>query len=317
MKKKKKEYSLTSKQRKQMRGIEVDHVKTNIATDEISFEDGGEGVAFSNKNKIMVLSAIGLAVVLILSVIIIAIISANFQYSHVDNPVAVIYLSTGDKIELEIFEKEVPDIATNFIYQAKKGLFDDTIIYDNTYEYVRFGSQEDYNVYKTQNETYLKTISDIYKKNDDGSKLSLDPLEYFNYRMYKDTSDTATSYINKTNSKWYISLVYNLSGYDYQICTDNGAPTVVGARDGGEGYQDMSGYSFGMILTEDSYNVAQKIGLMEQTKTSGHTYFAGPAETIKITKVKLYNLDGSKWNNFVWADYFNDSTTGTKIWWSN
>lgn len=309
---KNKKNSLTSKERKELRQGGGDK-KSKKLIEEPVYDENGVAIVQAKDPKIAArkrmfigIALLVAAVLVITSLILAFTVIPNTIYSHIDNPVAVIYLDNGDTIEFEIFETEVPDQATNFLYLCKIGFFDDTIIFDTTSEYVRFGQYESYDSYKSENIEFLATVDDIVP--------SYSGADIFDYRMKNsDSSSTSTGYIDKSSEVGYLSLCEDISGTEFQICTSKNEQQVINAKDGSSDQLDMSGYSLGQCLNEQSRTVCEKIAAMEVNVDNGHNYWTGPAETIKITKVKLYNMDSEKWDDFNWTEYFDDDTS--KVYW--
>ena len=183
-------------------------------------ETTGGRLALSRKNVYIILTALVMAAILItLAILIPTVFLRDAMYAHINNPVAIIHLSNGDKIELEIFEKETPNVATNFIYLAKKGYFDGVVIFDNTNKYVRFGQymDTDFTKFRSTDEAFLKKITDITipSSNLATAKTAL------NYRVSKDSSieKDPQGLVNKGQEQWYISSLGTRSSIDFQICT--------------------------------------------------------------------------------------------------
>lgn len=311
---KKKKNSLTSKERKELRQG-ADDKKRKKKIDAPIYDEFGVAVVQAKDPKIAARKKmfIGIAlvaafVILVTSLILAFAVLPNTIYSHIDNPVAVIYLDNGDTIEFEIFENEVPDQATNFLYLCKIGFFNDTIIFDTTNEYVRFGQYESYDSYRSENEEFLATVTDI--------EPDYSSADIFDYRMKNsDSSSTSSGYIDNANQKMYLSLCEDISGTEFQICTSSGEQLYVNPKDGSSDQLDMSGYSLGMCLNEKSITVCEEIAAMEVNEDNGHNYWTGPAETITIEQVKLYNLDSEKWDNFNWTEYFMPDDGTSKVYW--
>lgn len=312
MKKNKIKYSLTAKQRKEQRmeaknkeaekSAKAEKLEAAPATEEVSGEAVSEVAAektvFGLKPSafaIIIVCAV-LAIALIITAILLPVLSPRFAYRKVDNPVAVIYLSNGETLEFEVYEKEVPNAATNFLYLAKNNYFNGSIIFDRQNNYIRFGGFYDteYN-HRETDESFNAKFKDITK--------SASAKYKFQYRLSADTSNQAKF----GQTEGYLSFMQNSSSTEFQICTVSGSPLTA---TNGENTRTVNAISFARCLNEKVMNkLTELYASMENTVSHG-SYWKYPAPVVKIEKIKLYNMDNSKWKNFNFDDYFKDKISG-------
>ena len=315
MKNKKQEKSLTARERKILRQNPGMVIKEPQTAQTGVVEVSGKKVPLTRKSLFLIIGAIFMAIVMIVFAVLIPVVFVPmYDYRGINNPVAVIRLSNGDSIEFEIFEEQVPYAATNFLYLAQKGFFDDTVIFDTTNRYVRFGQYEDaaYTGYRTTNEKFLQKVKEIkIPSNGLGKPSTESPLDY---RVTKDTEAAAAQYSEKANEFGYLSQSYLLSGTEFQICGSSPGESLNVANKNENATstipKNMSGYVLGRCVNERSFEVVRKIAEMEQNKDNNHPFWSAPKQTIKIQKIDLYKMDyWGKWRTFNWNDYFKDHVT--------
>ena len=266
---KKQKYSLTAEQRKQLRANENSKgVQKETQTEAVVKED--------RKFGWWIIPLIVCAVALIVTAVVLPFTCS--AYSDVKNPVARIELSNGMELEFEIYEDTCPIAATNFIFLAKNKFFDGTIIYDAQRGWARFGDFVSMSTYKRDDKKYmagLEGFSDVHKNNKLG------------YRLYADTSPEAKMYgqagmlvfdYGNSSCQFFMSSDSNLQ-------TGANPPTVVGR------------------YLNDTLDKIREIVAMPLNEESPHTLYKNPIPIITIMSVKLYNLDGKKWDKFHFEDY--------------
>ncbi len=312
MKKNKINYSLTAKQRKEQRldarnkeaekaaKYEKKEVVSagDMAQETQAAEVAAEKRIFGLKPSAfaLVTVCVVLAVALILTAVLLPVLSPAFAYRKVNNPVAVIYLSNGETLEFEVYEKEVPIAATNFLYLAKNNYFNGSIIFDRQNNYIRFGGFYDteYN-HRETDEAFSAKFTDITKSPSAKYK--------FQYRLSADTS----SWAKFGQTEGYLSFIQNSSSTEFQICTVSGSPLTA---TNGENTRTVNAISFARNLNK---NVMEKLtelyAGMENTVSHGN-YWKYPAPVVKIDRIKLYNMDKAKWKNFNFDEYFADKISG-------
>lgn len=327
--KKKTSAPLTAQQRKELRHKEENKRK---ALNEPKPELTPEQIAAKAKKKktlTIIIISISLGVILIATAIILPIVLLRETSKY---PQAVINLSNGEKIEFEIWEESCPIAATNFIFLAKAGFFNDTIIFDVQQNYVgeekeenlsrnymRFGAYTNYNEAdrRDKNKDYIAEIKgfDNLKVDirNDYRKYSDKRENLFGYRLLKD-SGTDTS---RFGEKGVISYVSN-TGADFMINMKQSATKFFSHNDvyepTGNG-TDLTSYvrAFGRVTDEKSLKVITDILNMQKNKNTNKN-LVGTTPVIKIKNVKISNLNGYKWNKFDFTAFMNTADNGSTAW---
>ena len=304
--KKKQKYSLTAKERKAMReaGYELKE-----ESPEQEGEEAEKAAARRAKiRRITIVSVVAvLAAALITTAIVLPIAMTKNKYSYVGNPVAVIELDNGMTMRYEIFESTCPVAATNFLYLAKIGYFNGTIIFDSQNNWVRFGGFESTasSSHRSNNKEFCDKITDVPKDTDGDT---------FSYRLKKDTSSDAS---NLTSQAGVLSFLYNDTATEFQVAAIDGAQTNV---PGTSLYKSMT--AVGRALDDETMENIKAIAALSRLESSSggytlHSYWrpplasSDPVTLIKIKSVKLYNLASSKWKNFNFEKYMETALDGS------
>ncbi len=315
--KKKDNYSLTAKERKALRrgGNEKkivsrrgEPIASNAAETPVAVP--GESGAVATKRRIWVpVTCAVVALVLILTAVILLVIVPTYKSKY---PRAVIYLSDGRQLTMTIWEDECPIAATNFIFLAKIGFFDGTIIYDvhhnNStasdkidHNYMRFGAFTDYssNATRYTDEKFLKSIprSIFNVVNVDSQYKPAASSNLFGYRLLKDRLNGAAAarYINPyvvsynidNSADYVINLAENNTVIDRDLFTSATSSLV----------------AFGSFDDEESQKILDEIYSRDTIANTGIEGAFGLTERISITKIKLVNLNRKKWKNFEFVSY--------------
>ena len=302
MKKKKITYSLTAKQRKEQR---LDAQEKEVNESESALTDGAEQSAEAVAAEVApkktvfgigITRFVGLCVSLLFAVALIVVavllptvIVPRATYSKVSNPVAVIYLSNGQQLEFEIYEDEVPIASTNFLYLAKNGYFNGSIIFDRQNYYIRFGGFYDieYN-HRETDEVFSAKFTDI---------TSPSGKHKFQYRLQADTHSLAKF----EKEAGYMSFMRTSSSTEFQICVESGHRLHVG---NGTNDRDLDGISFARCLNQDVLDKLVKLYDNMSTVIEHKSYWKRPDPVVKIKKIKLYNMKKEKWKDFKFDDFF-------------
>ncbi|MCL2798027.1 MAG: peptidylprolyl isomerase [Firmicutes bacterium] len=298
-------------------------------------EASGGNIALSRRNVYLIIIAAVLAAVLITFAILIpTVFMRNARYAAYDNSVAVIHLSTGDKIELEIFEKEVPLAATNFLYLARNGFFDGVIVFDTTNKYVRFGQYEDVSfetgTHRATNTVFTDKLTDITIPSGSTTQANGSKLAYRIGKDFTSADPNSPKLVDQSAVRGFLSQTYSISGVDFQFCTASNEQQNVLNRKPGDtrATRNMTGYAFGRCINQSSLEALDKIAAMEQMQKPGeyavHKFWNPPqyakdpkknsdvltAVTIKKVEIVKWHDHWNKWRNFNWDDYFNKNAEG-------
>lgn len=295
---KKRAYSLTKKERKARQAMqkeqsvavaqnekETAEVDAALAKDDTVASE--EHVAKVERKTVLIITAVILAaVILITTAILLPILFTTvYRYRDVQNPVARMELSNGMVLEYEIFEDTCPIAASNFIFLARIGYFDNTIIFDSQNSWVRFGGYETETVHRSTNKAFADTVEGIEKY----------PNSKFGYRLKADTSADAKMY----DQKGILAFLYNDTATEFQVAAIDGAQLTVQGTYSKEYRVTACGRAF-----EESMPYIEEIAAMKRNEQSPHSTWKAPQPTITIKKVKLYNLNRKKWKHFGFDDYF-------------
>lgn len=307
---KKKYYSLTANERKELRAAEQEKLNKKLglvpATDAVA-------VAKKHPKQLWILiTSITIGVLLIVTAIILPImlLSNNSKY-----PVVTFYLSNGSKIDFEVWENSCPISATNFIYLAKIGYFDNTIIYDAQNNFTRFGSITEYGkTAKSKDKMFLDTVTgfgldDLAKTYKENAVKNM-----FGYRLKPDYNSTD---IARSGQRGVLSYVYKNSGeFLINICPEGETNTSFRSQNdyGNSPIESLDIRAFGQLRDEKSLKVMEDIYALEKNRDPGVNYYVATTPTIKITKTKVSNIDNKKWKNFNFVKFMNTAYNDGAAW---
>lgn len=306
--KKKEKYSLTAKERKAMRKAGFEPVDTRTPEE----KEAEEKAAEAKRKKIRLIAVISLVVLLaaalIATAIALPVVMARRKYAYVGRPVAEISLDNGMTLTFEIFEDSCPVAATNFLYLARIGYFDGTIIFDSQNNWVRFGGFEDTasRSQRRNNEAFCDGVSDV-PRDDDGDGA-------FTYRLKSDTSSDAK---NLTRQAGVLSFMYGETATEFQVAAIDNAQTN---RPGSS--SSLSLTAVGRALDDETLMNIAAIAALSRLESSAdghtlHSYWRAPVTSsesvtlIRIQSVKLYNLSKAKWKHFNFTTYMETALNGS------
>jgi len=332
-----KQKNLTSKERKELRRkeLEVQESKKPIEkNDEVNFDDsietqdlslvstaevgavdlGTSANSFTRSRILFIIFSGLLAIALILTAIFVPISVANRRYAHILNPqgerapVVSFILSNGERVSIVVYDHIAPHTATNFIYLARIGFFNGTIIFDTSNNFVRFGQFEDdtFRNFRTTNSDFLARNNTIEIL---ANNVTIEQFQVNNIFDFSIISEPATNNALRETDRGIVSSMHNFSGVDFQISTNNNATLILNDnRPGSTATFVPQGIPFGR-LTGESLAVVDAIVAAPQNQTSRHFFFSPPIETIYIANTRVYNLDfWGKWRTFNWSTYFTQNS---------
>ena len=361
MKKKKIEQqkSLTAKERKELRRANDPSYDKSVKKDEVILDNDAEFEvdvddealvadepvkkgfkAFFKKDNALFVAIASVGAFFAVALIIIGsmfypVFYPLIRYRDIDNPVAVIRLSTGERIELVILEDQVPNASTMFIYLARIGFFDGVIIHDTTNNYVRFGQHTNpdalnsFQYMRSRDTSFTNRIEDITPpENAMGSSK-------FDFRMQDsrenhDSNNAAATHVNKFDQEGWISLVYSLSGVDFQINAVTGSQHTIPPINPGPQAQtkNLLARPFGHTFDERSTEVVQRIAKLPKIEDAArHNFWRMPnnnpdphtqsnIQAIRIRDIRIHNLDyWGKWRTFNWDNYFQPADAIHRVNW--
>lgn len=330
--KEKRTYSLTAKERKKLRAAEHGQTNTRKPAEEGGATAEEQTMAVSQKRSkrttIIIAVAIALAVLLIIAAVVIPVtMYAINPYRDYDHVIARFELSNEMVLEYVIEEDEYDIAATNFIFLAENGYFDNTVLFDagdssqghNTDGWVRFGGYEkqpsvweggssNYNNTKhhAQNEKYCRNFAGISNKwfdnvcNKFGYDLNADPKGTNSERL--DDIGVLAYLYNDTSTEFQMSYKEQPSN-DVSVINNSSDGTTYTVR---ELRPTMVGYALNNTTVKNLQKIAATAVETEKVNVSSGVVWCPPNPAIYIKKVKVYNLDGKKWDNFDFVSYMTD-----------
>lgn len=307
--KQKRNYSMTAKERKAMRA-EKERKDEKPAPERAEIQTDEQSMAAaqtrSKRSTVIMIVVVSVAILLILAAILIPIIIYVVNpYNGNGKTMARFKLSNGMTLEYIIAEDEFDTAATNFIFLAKNGFFDNTVFYDAQNGWLRFGgydaqpqsnSSSDYTRthHRKNNEQYCKNFTAL--SNDKFSRVTYK----FEYTLRADSGGTAES---KLAIPGVLTFRYSNTATEFQFnyVLDN-SETIDGLID--EIPCTMVGYPYDDKTVEKLKAIASTAAPNNDI-SSGYKW-RPPTPDIKIESVKVYNLNGKKWNNFDFIKYMNE-----------
>lgn len=317
--KQKRNYSLTAKERKEKRRAEARKSSEKSVSAAASRESAElamlESQKRSRRSAIIVGASLCVAVILVLVALIVPVVSYLVNpYSGYDDVIARFKLSNGMVLEYVIDEDEYDTAATNFIFLAKNGYFDNTVFFDAQEGWLRFGGYEqqpyasagmspDYNMtyHHAHNASFCDKFSalpnDRFEKN----------VNKFGYNLYADSNGEKTALLEQ---KGVLTYLYSDTSTEFQFSYKEQANDQVTsiATDGTLSRQTLKSTMVGHALNDKTVDNLVAISELAQKNTrasSGYIWYP-PTPNIYISSVKVYNLDSKKWRDFDFIDYMSE-----------
>ena len=140
-------YSMTARERKAQRRAAEKSAQKNDAGQPQTLQSAEQAMAASQmrsrRSAVVIGVIVGAAVLAILLALLIPVIALLVNpYSKYDSVIARFKLSNGMVLEYEIDEEKYDTAATNFIFLAKNGYFDNTVFFDAQSGWLRFGGYD-------------------------------------------------------------------------------------------------------------------------------------------------------------------------------
>jgi len=286
----------------------------------------GFGQTTFNRNKLWIIITAGvMALIMVLFAILIpTVIAPSMRFRDTHHAVVVFTLNTRDpvtnrrdRIEIIVYQDVVQHTSINFIHLARMGFFNDTIIFDTTGNFVRFGQFEDntFTNFRTRNEEFIRrSVRNMPRPSYDRDETQMTQGNFtgdspFDYRITGDTGEAG----HLSTGAGVISLMHTFSGTDFKISAGNldGGPPIADIRDNRPPHTatlNMPGRPFGHI-TIDTMPVVIRLAQMNTMQNSPHRFFTPPqtenGESVRIVSTNVYNIDfWGKWRTFNWNEYF-------------
>jgi len=275
------EYSKTAKERKQDNRPD----SSNAVADSIT--DDSIKTKRSNTKLFVLIAGIFLAVVLISFAIAIPFMtSPSFA---VDTPVARIELVVNGRREnlyIQLLPDAAPATVSNFMFLARYGYFDDTIISDvsgpqtpvrDGHGFVRFGGYETPNQSRRIRETNDRFYDRFPLLRDDreGNKLG--------WELRSENQVGVTTQFNVSMiTGWQHSTLFQIAALS------NPHTTVESNNPNSPGTRTTPGNVFGTVMGRESRELVQRIANTAPNPNSTHSHFNEPISQITIRRVRLF-----------------------------
>lgn len=328
--KEKRNYSLTAKERKEKRNKSANGSAAKpIAPVGVSSRESAEQAMLesqkrSRKTAVIMGAVICVAVLLILAGLLVPVITlmVNPYRGYVD-VIARFKLSNGMTLEYVIEEDNYDTAATNFIFLAKNGFFDNTVFFDAQEGWLRFGGYESQPKISTgssssyestrhhaQNETYCSKFKAL-----SNSSFSTPTLK-FGYKLRADANGEKQSLLEQIGVLTYL---YSDSSTEFQFSYKAQANNQVETMDssGKKSRITLEPTMVGRALNDKTIEniiAIAKTARPNEGISSGALWHP-PAPDVYIETVKVYNLDGSKWRDFDFISYMEgkDSSNNNRL----
>ncbi len=326
--KQKRTYSLTAKERKALRaaqdkkknGRSAESAGGGSSTREAAESEMVAAQKNSRKTNMTVIAVVGVAIALILAAILVPSIMYvvnPYSFNGNDKVMARFSLSNGMTLEYIIEEDKYDTAATNFIFLAKNGFFDNTVFFDAQNGWLRFGGYEsqpttnysssDFN--RTHHRKDNKAYCDSFKAlaNDKFDKTTYK----FGYRLRADSNGTDAKYLEEEGVLTYL---YSDTATEFQFSYQPQATNQIVSMEsnGTQKTYDLNPTMVGRALNDKTLQNIKAIAATAQLNTGMTTGYMWrpPTPNIMINSVKIYNLDGKKWKKFDFITYMreNDSS---------
>ncbi len=338
----KRTYSLTAKERKKLRAENNGQKPTQepVASTDATAEEQAMAVSQKRSKRAVVIISIAvvLAVILIVTAIVVPLaINAANPYRGYKHVIARFELSNEMVLEYVIEENEYDIAATNFIFLAKNGYFDNTVLFDagdqsrDTDGWMRFGGYEkqpsvweggssNYNNTKhhAQNEKYCRSFGGISNKWFDNV------CNKFGYDLNADPKGTNAE---RLDDEGVLAFLYNDTSTEFQMSykeQPSNDVNVINNTSSGMSYTmrelkpTMVGYALNRKTVTNLKKIAATAITTEEAKVTFGVVWCPPDPAIYIKKVKVYNLDGKKWDDFDFVSYMtkkkSDGSTRYRGW---
>lgn len=328
--KEKRNYSLTAKERKAKRN----KAANSSAVNKTSYSGGNArenaeqamlvSQQRSRKTAVIMGAVICVAVLLILAGLLVPVITLMVNpYRGYDDVIARFKLSNGMTLEYVIEEDNYDTAATNFIFLAKNGYFDNTVFFDAQEGWLRFGGYEsqprisagssssyESTRHHAQNEKYCSKFKALAN-----SSFSTPTLK-FGYKLRADANGEKQSLLEQIGVLTYL---YSDSSTEFQFSYTAQANNQVETMDssGKKSRITLEPTMVGRALNDKTIDniiaIAQTARPNESISTGA--LWRPPAPDVYIETVKVYNLDSSKWRDFDFISYMGgkDSSNNNRL----
>ncbi len=324
-------YSMTARERKAQRRAAEKPAQKNGAGQPQTLQSAEQAMAASQtrsrRSAVVIGVIVGAAVLAILLALLIPVIALLVNpYSKYDSVIARFKLSNGMVLEYEIDEEKYDTAATNFIFLAKNGYFDNTVFFDAQSGWLRFGgydaqpvsttisstSSYDSTHHRSDNKAYCAAFKALPT-----SRFKDENVSYkFGYKLRVDNHSDKQELLKAG----VLTYLYSDTSTEFQFLYDKDNMTNLVRRRDGSGNLSAETFEVTMVgyaLNDKTINNLSAIAATAADNdriTNGYLW-KPPTPNIYIDSVKVYNLSRSKWRNFDFIDYMNgtDSSGRTRL----
>ena len=227
------------------------------------------------------------------------------------NPQATIKLSNGMQLDFDIYESDCPNGATNFIWLASIGYFDDVILFDAQQGFVRFGGWTDAKnedgtpMHRGDDDTSFTDKITLSEWTDTGNTTKNFNNNKFGYRLKNDSAKS--SMLNQVGT---LSFCYERSATEFVLTAAENPDVTIPGESGTGSRQEWKAAPFGFASntkTIENIVALKSLSLDDGTKFN-HQYFRAPLDEnglIKIKSVKVTKKYSGKWKDFDMVRYVN------------
>ena len=296
----KRDYSLTGKERKQ---------KKRAGEEKKKQKEEKKGVNLTpKKKKIIVITAMCMAVVMLATAILIPFLPPSFP--GIDNPVARIQLVVNGRrhnLDIELFADESPIAVKNFMFLARQGFFDNTIVSDvggnaaDRHGFVRFGGFERPDASRTVRATNPR-FYDRFPLLQEGRE-----HQKIGYRLREAAMPNTRSHLTQYNVSLITGAAWGSSTIMQIAALTDAHDTVTRNTTGTPSTQTASGRVFGRVI--GGHQLIQDIARMEPNRGENgvfvpgmHTWFNEPVQEVRIRQISFYQ----NWNWRITSSRFRD-----------
>ena len=322
---------MTARERKAQRRAAEKPAQKNGAGQPQTLQSAEQAMAASQtrsrRSAVVIGVIVGAAVLAILLALLIPVIALLVNpYSKYDSVIARFKLSNGTVLEYEIDEEKYDTAATNFIFLAKNGYFDNTVFFDAQSGWLRFGgydaqpvsttisstSSYDSTHHRSDNKAYCAAFKALPT-----SRFKDENVSYkFGYKLRVDNHSDKQELLKAG----VLTYLYSDTSTEFQFLYDKDNMTNLVRRRDGSGNLSAETFEVTMVgyaLNDKTINNLSAIAATAADNdriTNGYLW-KPPTPNIYIDSVKVYNLSRSKWRNFDFIDYMNgtDSSGRTRL----
>ncbi len=281
MKKRKIEYSLTAKQRKEMQNRS--YVAPPTEEELIAAEEAKAAKAEKN-SMIKRIAFISIACLLSVCLIITAIALPFIIPEKVKgNPIAVFMLKDGSVIEMELYKDDAPAAVASFIYLATNGFYNNTIFHDITNGFVSFNGYTAPTKHKSDDVKFVSKLKGFsehtvnesgesrfklgYRLKQENENAVINEKGLMVFMAGQGTWGTSTGFMFSASENPQLSFPGNSSATHFTV--------------------------MGRYLGEKSLEVIERISAMTEIEYSVVNSFKHPVdyESVKIKSVRIINIE--------------------------